>query len=298
MLSLIRHFILAALFFGWLAIVERPASAQFTKVGLIEMTDQVFALTVPTALPAPGILFVHNLDPNRKFTPQELTLDFPREAVSTLFLRYKDGKFTSLVLPNPSGEEGSEIKITGDFSIKVGPTATVSVSTANTPWYLTIAVYPPGKVPRILGFLGTNLIVKAHGPEQVALLQANQFSSTTAITPYLLAFDRVLLNDKPVTSKKIGVPLTDDSRNDCFQQDSHILDEEHFERFRSADLKGRLKVLRQSDARHKPEDYVTLSSNPKVKTVYDMRANSFGLVRLEDKMETRTICSFTALHID
>jgi hypothetical protein len=177
--------------------------------------------------------------------PQEFDIEkTPPEGSDHLFIRFDESSqpptYSEVVINNRS------YKINGNLTIKVGDLVTIGIDNTNP--YLTILSEESPGDPKasILGFSGTQEVVRGSGTATTSVLAANQLDRQVAeiIKPYTVKNNTLLINGKEVTTPTVGTLIQ--HRSKCLKPETVVLKADQLAQIRaSKSEEQKVKVLQQ-----------------------------------------------------
>jgi hypothetical protein len=176
-------------------------------------------------------------------------------------------------------------QIRGNLKIRLGSHATVSIDNNNP--YLTIV--ESGRIPEepddILGFAGTNEVVRGSGGV-AAVLAANQLDDvgSASIPVFQVVKGELFLNGSPFTDAAVGVPVP--LSHECLNGSSVVLTEEevmNMEEERNEELRMRSfrEVVEGAQGRGPLARYLILKSDSSAVVLLDVISKGVRVMRAQ-----------------
>lgn len=193
-------------------------------------------------------------------------------------------------------------RIRGNLKIRIGSHTTVSIDNNNP--YLTVV--ETGRIPEeaddILGFAGTNEVVRGSGAV-AAVLAANQLddSGGEAIPLFEVANNKLILSGSPVTEGEIGTPVA--LTHECLHQSSIVMTAEDLstiEEERNAERATRLfqEVVEGSQGRGRLARYLILKGDSSAVVLLDVVSKGVSVMRVQTPPSIRQkVCVLSKLQV-
>lgn len=192
-------------------------------------------------------------------------------------------------------------RVHGNLKIRIGSRATVSIDNNNP--YLTIV--ESGRIPEeaddIVGFLGTNEVVRGSGPV-AAVLAANQLDDSGSGVPvFTIVNHELTANGSPVKEAELGAPVA--FTHECLSGASVVLAAEDLlaiDEERNEELKMRAfkEAVESAKGRSRLSQYLVLKGDSSAVLLLDVVSKAVRVMQVQSPTALRQkVCVLSKLPV-
>lgn len=295
---------LALLIGLYCTLLSIPAQAQFVHAGpFVNVGTDLHTLIVATEgeYPNAGLFVAYQEEPFDVQAVNPSQLDKSKTRSFFLVFNKKTNTFSELKLQDGKSfaiRSGSGFSITIKSAGSAAGSTRVSVTNTANP-YCSIVI-SRGKLPSILGYVGTQEMISiARNDKAVALLEANQMLAAEEYKDVIYDFSlekngELFLNGKAFSGESIGVAVP--SENPCLRAGAQWVDEELIPKGEPA--AGKIEELAKSVAKNpslvrSADDFLLSNISRAFIAALDFKSGEFGVIKERGSLLGKTYCAFS-----
>ncbi|MBN8548149.1 MAG: hypothetical protein J0M12_02415 [Deltaproteobacteria bacterium] len=278
-----------------------PAQAQFVRMGpLVNAGTDLHTLIVATEgeFPNTGLFVAYQDEPFEVQAVHPAQLDSAKARSFFLVFNRKTNTYSELKLQNG---KTYAIRPGGSFSITLtsaaGAGESTRVSVANTANPYCSIVISRGKLPSILGYVGTQEMISiARNDKAVALLEANQMLASEEYKNVIFDFTLekngdLYLKGKPFEGDSIGIAVP--TENPCLRDGAVWLEESTIPPALGKDETLASLIAKTPSLQRSSDDFLISNISKDFLSALDFKSGEFGVLKLKSTIGSKNYCVFS-----